>query len=169
MLRFFAPISLPGRGPAPGLPIGGNGVAGTNVRYVILPARGQNVLEAIKKRSGVVQTWVDVDGHFGIPQVAFDGSTGGLARNGSVLILSDQPYTCSATGCSFYKTRSRFEVVDPKTLTRRKAIVLKGDFAFDALSPNGRRMYLIEYVSKSNLQRYQVRAYDLRRDRLLPG
>jgi hypothetical protein len=48
-------------------------------------------------------------------------------------------------------------------------VKLHGDFAFDALSPHGSRLYLIQHTSTKNLDRYIVRAYDLRGHRLLPG
>jgi hypothetical protein len=44
---------------------------------------------------------------------------------------------------------------------------LKGDFSFDAVSPDGSLLYLIHYVAPNDPTRYLVRAYDLRRGRLL--
>ena len=46
-------------------------------------------------------------------------------------------------------------------------VTLDGTFTFDALSPDGRQMYLIEYTSPRDLTQYLVREYDLERDRLL--
>jgi hypothetical protein len=51
----------------------------------------------------------------------------------------------------------------------RNAIVLKGTFAFDALSPDSSRLYLIQRPAATDFQHYVVRAYDLRSNRLLPG
>lgn len=44
--------------------------------------------------------------------------------------------------------------------------MLRGDFSFDALSPDGRTMYLVEYTSR-DYNDYAVREYDLGRGRLL--
>ena len=44
---------------------------------------------------------------------------------------------------------------------------LRGDFSFDAISPKGRWIYLIHYVSPQDPTRYLVRAYDLQHGRLL--
>ena len=44
---------------------------------------------------------------------------------------------------------------------------LKGDFGFDALSPHGRTLYLIQHVSAEDLFQYRVRAYDLQTGKLL--
>ena len=44
--------------------------------------------------------------------------------------------------------------------------MLRGDFSFDAISPNGRVMYLIEYLNPKNFTEYAVRAYNMRAGRL---
>ena len=49
----------------------------------------------------------------------------------------------------------------------RDQFTLQGDYSFDALSPNGRWLYLVEYLSRRDPTRYLVRLYDLERDRLL--
>jgi DNA-binding beta-propeller fold protein YncE len=46
---------------------------------------------------------------------------------------------------------------------------LKGNFAFDALSPDGSKLYLIQHRSEQDVQHYTVRAYDLNAHKLLPG
>jgi hypothetical protein len=46
-------------------------------------------------------------------------------------------------------------------------LTLRGDYSFDALSPDGGTLFLIRYVSAVDPSRYQVRAYDLRAGRLL--
>ena len=57
---------------------------------------------------------------------------------------------------------------DPRTSGLRDVITLRGDFSFDALSPNGRLLYLVEYLSPDDPSRYLVRLYDLKAHRLLP-
>ena len=57
-------------------------------------------------------------------------------------------------------------MVDTHTLKVRRHIALRGDFSFDAISPDGRTMYLIEYSSRDVLN-YAVRTYDLRAGRLV--
>jgi hypothetical protein len=63
---------------------------------------------------------------------------------------------------------SGFAVVDTKELALVRTIALKGEYSFDALSPNGRWLYLIRHVVSTD-NRYQVKAYDLKAGRLLPG
>jgi hypothetical protein len=51
----------------------------------------------------------------------------------------------------------------------QRVVTLRGAFYFDAISPDGGTMYLIQHTSAFNILRYVVRAYDLRTDRLVPG
>jgi hypothetical protein len=51
----------------------------------------------------------------------------------------------------------------------QEQLELRGDFSFDALSPSGSLLYLVQYVAEADPTRYVVRAYDLRSGRLLPG
>jgi hypothetical protein len=66
----------------------------------------------------------------------------------------------------FPRERTTFAVVDTRTLRVRRTIKLRGDFSFDAISPNGRVMYLIEYLNPKNFTEYAVRAYNMRAGRL---
>jgi hypothetical protein len=160
----LAPAALADGGPSPGVDQGSYGVISANgaVRYVTLSAPASTTVEAIRTSDGHVLRWRTLEGGWGIPFVTYNGTTGGLARNGRALVLAESAFVGGL------RDRSTFAVVDPKTFGYEK-ISLKGDFAFDALSPNARRLYLIEHVSVTNLNRYLVREYDLYRDRLLPA
>jgi hypothetical protein len=97
----------------------------------------------------------------GVPQVANDGTAGGLSRDGRVVALArwdPRPQ----------RAMSRFLIVSTRSFRIWRRITLKGNFAFDALSPGARTLYLIEQVSANDLTRYRVRAYDLALQRLLP-
>jgi hypothetical protein len=98
-------------------------------------------------------------GSFSIPAVAYDGSPSGLSADGRKLVLISPRKR-------FPRRRTTLAVVDTRTLTVRRRIALRGDFSFDAISPDGRTLYLIEY-SALDLANYVVRAYDMRARRLL--
>jgi hypothetical protein len=98
-------------------------------------------------------------GSFSIPAVAYDGSPSGLSADGRKLILISPRKR-------FPRKRTTFAVIDTRTLHAVRHIALRGDFSFDAISPDGGTMYLIEYSSRDVLK-YAVRAYDLRARRLL--
>jgi hypothetical protein len=97
-------------------------------------------------------------GAWGFPKVTYGGAVEGLSRDGRTLVLAER--TQSPT------SPTRFLVVDPQSLQVRKRIALPGRFAFDALSPNARTMYLVEYVTVNGELRYRVRSYDLAANRL---
>jgi hypothetical protein len=98
-------------------------------------------------------------GHYSIPAVAYDGSASGLSADGGTLVLISPRKR-------FPRRRTTLALVDAKSLRVRRHVGLKGDFSVDAISPDGRLMYLIEY-SPRNPGDYAVRAYDLRARRLL--
>jgi hypothetical protein len=152
-----------GGGPTPGITFGQPGVleASGNVRYQALTAGRGTTVAAIRVRDGAVLRWTYLRGTFGIPAVAWDGSTGGLARNGRRLVLSSFPSHGSAV--------SRFVVLHPRTLRVRSRLTLRGAFAFDALSPGGSLMYLLQYLGGPQSTRYAVRALNLNTKQLYPG
>jgi hypothetical protein len=110
-----------------------------------------------------VWSWQSIVGSYGIPMTT-TRDTGGLSRDGKTLILQSPLY-----GTYPPSTTTRFLVVNTRTLQTEGGFFLKGTFAFDALSPDGTRLYLTQHVDAKNVSRYVVREYDLTRNRLLPG
>lgn len=152
-----------GGGPSPGIDYGAPGVVNRDgtVRYVTLPAGRGTTVEALGARGGRVLRWGYLRGAFGVPTVAWDGSTGGLARSGRRLVLSSYP--------GYGSPVTRFVVLDPRTFKVRDRLLLPGVFAFDALSPGGSLMYLIQYIGGPNSGRYAVRALNLNTRELYAG
>jgi hypothetical protein len=99
-----------------------------------------------------------LDGAFGIPMVT-QSQTGGLSRDGRTLILQELALAAP----------TQFVVMDARTLRERYRFILDGIYSFDALSPDGSMLYLIQRVDAQNYSRYVVRAYDLVNRHLLPG
>ena len=161
-----APVATAdGGGPSPGTSQGWDGVTapGLGVRYVTVPAGANTALESIRKRDGRVINFMPLTGSWGIPGVANDGSTGGLSADGRTLVLAD-----ASPQNGQLRNTSSFLIIDTKRWQEKQPLVLNGDFAYDALSPNARTLYLIQHVSAADLTRYVVRAYDLATNRLLP-
>jgi hypothetical protein len=69
---------------------------------------------------------------------------------------------------SYPPSQTTLVVLETPALRPRARIVLRGYFGVDAISPSGRWLYLVHYRSPSNPLDYEVRAYDLANDRLLP-
>ena len=156
-----APAASGDGGPGPGVVQGWDGIARGDVRYVTIPTGRETVVEAVRRDSGRVVRWMFVKGNFGIPQVALDGTTDGLSLDGRTLVLGD------VVSSPALKKVSTFAVVDIRRFRLQRIVKLQGDFSFDALSPNARMLYLVEYVAKEPV-RYRVRAYDLGARRLVP-
>lgn len=150
---------------SPGLTYGWDGVRapGAPVRYVTLGTDRATVVAAVQVRGGRVVRSNVVRGFYGIPLVAYDGTAGGLSGDGSSLVLGSYgpiPGDRGTTG---------FAVLDTRTLRPRQHLRLPGAWSYDAISPDGSRLYLVEHLSAGPSPRYRVRAYDLDADRLVPG
>jgi hypothetical protein len=159
----LVPAAVGAGGPSSGALQGGAGVVSGGVRYVALNAGVDTMLERISVRDGRLLRYVTFPGHWGIPLVTQNGATGGLDPRGSMLVLGDaSPRTAPML------KETHFLVVNAKTLRITKRVDLRGDFGFDAISPDAKTLYLIQNLSGPAQARYRVRAYDLRRDRLLP-
>jgi hypothetical protein len=153
--------SAGGAGPSPGIAPAGMLSHDGKIRYVALRAGRGTLVEAISRRDGVVRRTRYLKGFYGIPMVAYDGSTGGLSRDGKRLVL----YSPSR---GIGRDVTRYVVLDPGTLRVRSRITLTGNFGFDALSPDGSLMYLIHLKSGAGID-YEVRALDVNTGRLFPG
>ena len=157
-----------GHAGADGLPIGGvevgpTGVArpGADVRYVALRAGPSTLVARVEQSGGRVLGTGLLAGRYTIPAVALDGSAAGLSADGRTLVLI-RPRT------GFPRKETALAVVGTRRLRLRETITLAGDFSFDALSPDGSLLYLVQYVDPRDPTRYVVRGYDLDRGRLLP-
>lgn len=156
-----APAASGDGGPGPGFSQGWDGIQSGNVRYVAVPAGGQTALEVISRNGGRVVRFMTMKGSWGIPLVADDGTTGGLLRDGHTLLVAKVKYG------PIRPKYSTFALVDMKKMRVVRKLRIHGDQSFDALSPDAKYMYLVEYVSAGDFSRYRVRAYDLRAGRLL--
>src|SRR5262245_3427664 len=122
------------------------------------------MIETIRTRDAQVLRWTVIPGlSLGIPVVAYDQTTGGLSHDRRTLILASYPGPVGVPGTTM------FAVFDTHRFRITRQITLRGSFSYDALAPDASTLYLIEYTSAQNVNRYRVRAYDLRRGRLLPG
>jgi hypothetical protein len=106
--------------------------------YVSLPS----AVEAIDTKTGGVVRTLALDGAYPMPRPNVAGLPQGLSAGGGWLALGG---------------KGRFIVVDSAFKTKPKLVSLTGDFEFDALSDDGRRLYLAEVLPHG----YQIRLYDL--------
>jgi hypothetical protein len=122
------------------------------VRYVALPNAATTTIAAVRTSDGRVLRYGTVRGAFGIPVVAFDGTTEGISRDGKTLVLAD-------FGAG--EKQTSFAVLRTTTMRLKKAITLPGRWSYDALSPDGQTLYAIQYLGTGPTPRYKVRAVSL--------
>ena len=157
-----APAAL-ADGIAPFATQGGPGVVTPDgsARFVALTAGTGTTVAKIDSDGAVVNSTA-IPGAFGVAVPTYAGGGEGLSADGKTLVLADVVR-------SWPHVHSSFVVLDPKSLRLRNRITLRGDFAFDALSPDGSRLYVIQHTNSADTTRYVVRAIDVSSMRLLPG
>lgn len=164
-LALVAGSAAAGGGPSPGAVTGWDGVLapGGAIRYVALPSGSTTAVAAVRVRTGRVERFASVRGTYGIPLVAYDGSSAGVSADGRTLVLS------SFAGPPQPGATTRFAILSTKRLKRERLLELRGSWSFDALSPDGRLLYAVEYLGSAESARYRVRAIDLASGRVLAG
>lgn len=148
-----------GVGPWPGLARSLVAPSGA-LTYTATRAQGATTVKAVRANGDVVASKT-FPGLFGIPAVTSTGVAGGLSPDERLLMLGEPP------DFENLRARSRFLILSARTLALRGTIVLRGEFGFDALSPRGRTLYLVQHASSADLTSYVVRAYDVIRRSLL--
>ncbi|MDP9293614.1 MAG: hypothetical protein M3O90_04170, partial [Actinomycetota bacterium] len=161
-VALLAPPALGAGGPVAGTDAGPEGVTapGDPSRYATFRTGGGTLVEQIQRDGGQITGWRFLRRALTLPVVAFDGSATGLSADGRTLVLasprSGRP-----------RRHSGFAVLDAQRLRPRFETTLRGDFTLDAISPDGNRLFLIQYTSRRDFSRYTVRAYDVGARRLL--
>jgi hypothetical protein len=190
LLALLALISVGAAVPsavAKGLEMGArNGVtvAGSPYRYVAVTTHTRpklTLVERIDRRDGRVDRWWQLGGDYDVPAVDYNGSGGGLSADGKTLVLSRFPFDSRV----YPPKTTHLAVLDTDLRPQRhlgagqrrppsvfSSIELRGHYAFDAISPDGSTIYLIHHfpnlTGPDYLTRYEVKAYDVESDRLLP-
>jgi hypothetical protein len=128
-------------------------------RFTATPLATKTVLTKSETRGGRVLRASVLQGRWGVPVVANDSTSGGLSADGETLVL-----TRVASG--YPRTSTAFAVVDTTRMALRDTVELDGEWRFDALSPDGRRLHLIEHLERLDPTRTALRTYDLADHRL---
>lgn len=154
-----------GGGPSPGAVTGWDGVVapGGATRYVALWAGDKTLVAAVRVNGGRVLRSRVLPGGYGVPLVAYDGSTGGVSADGATLVLATFAPAPTAG------TKTRFALLRSSNFKVRRIVELSGSWSYDAISPDGSLLYLVEYLASGKPPRYRVRAFDTAAGRLLPG
>ncbi len=149
--------------PVPGVTVKPGGVTtpGSPDHYTTTRAGNGTLVRHMRGNSIIDST--RLPGNYTVPGVAIDGSPGGLSADGATLALirPRQQFPQSHTHLAILQTGP--------DLALQRRVNLPGDFSFDAISPDGSRLYLIQYLSRRDPTQYAVRAFDTASARLIAG
>lgn len=127
---------------------------GVSYRYVTVNPRTKpalTVVERIDMSDGAIDRWWHLRGSYVIPAVAYDGSAGGLSTDGRTLVLVNfsrrypQPPTKLAVLDADVYLRHPHRPGQHRPRHAIRYLNLRGRFAFQAISPNGSKLYLRHY------------------------
>ena len=156
------PDSSPSRTPMAAVgtqdPVGAAGGQGLLIDAV--PVGSGTTVRGYGRTSHSLVRSVRLEGHYGLPLVIPGDRAEGISHNGSAVVLAEASATASQAPAS------RFVVLNADLTAAPRAVVLPPGFRYDALSPDGSRLYLIEHLGAAASEHYQVRSYDLRASRL---
>ncbi|HVR88942.1 MAG TPA: hypothetical protein VHG53_05280 [Candidatus Limnocylindria bacterium] len=118
--------------------------------WAVQPGGDSTTIGAIDSGTGTAAESFTVNGRFALP-TAYGAAPSGLSANGKWLVLAAaHPNVPAAT--------SRFAVVDLIAGRLSRTVTATGDFSFDAISDDGRNVYLVEHLGPPT--QYRVRVAD---------
>jgi hypothetical protein len=159
---LLAPSSAHAGGGPVAPVLGGTGVStsdGTE-NYVALAAGRGTMVERVRQSDGAIVRARLVPGRYGVPGAAYDGTTTGLSADGSTLVLAERIGSRPLTS-------TRLVVLDARSLGERKRFRLPEFISVDAISPDGRTLYVLRYPKTRAT--YDVMALDLRTGKFRGG
>lgn len=135
------------------------GTVGSPFRYGAYDAGSSTLVKRLTPDGRQAGAALVVSGRYGVPGVDNSGGLTGLSADGRTLILAE-------LARNYPPRTTRLLVLDTRRLAVRARLTLPGWSTVDAISPDGRWLYLIHYTA-SDISRYEVRADDLVTRRLL--
>jgi hypothetical protein len=112
-------------------------------------------------QTGAARHMLQLQGPYQLPPATISGLPGGLSQDGRWLVLQAFDVTDNAL-----PSATHLLLVDTSYKKSAKRFDLPGDFQFDAVSNDGQRIYLIEYLSSNS---YRVRDFIIGSGQLDPN
>lgn len=103
-----------------------------------------------------------IDGDWRLPTVGLDPLPLGVSADGQTIVLVDGAAATS-------QGTSRFAILSRSFAKPPRIVTLDGAFEYDALSPDGSTLYLVEHLAAPPEGHYQVRALDIASGTLRDG
>jgi hypothetical protein len=144
-------------------PVGPGSRPDSSFRYVAVGG-GDNptVLERISTDGGRVTRQLPLDGSWALPAVTILNDAGGLSADGRTLVLVRPDYGRASA-------ETKMLLVDTDRFRKLDHLTFDGTFSFDAVSPDGSHLYLVQYADPRDPLDYRVRSYDVSKHRFEPG
>ena len=143
---------------APPLPSSATGKAGVvapggTERLLARRAGRDTLVVAMRRGDRRVLRSARIAGRWSVAAVTLGGGTTGLSADGRTLVLA-------RPARAFPPTSTQLAVLDARRLVVQRRVALRGFLTVDAIAPDGRTLYLIQYGT--DLLDYRVRALDTR-------
>jgi len=109
-------------------------------RYWTVDSGDRTTVRALDPATGGEQLSFVIDGRWSVP-AAYGPAPSGLSANGKWMVLVAAPVAITGSG-----TFNRFAVVDLVKQRIDHVVSANGDVGFDAVSDDGRNLYLVEHL-----------------------
>jgi hypothetical protein len=133
----------------------------------LAPDGASTRIQVTTPEGGDLPRHVSVPGAWRLPTIGVTKQAVGLSADGTSLVLEEAIDPVPASPAK--TARTRFALVDTSGSKAPRVVTLDGAFVFDALSPDGRFLYLLEYPGGADPTHYQVRRLDVATGALQDG
>jgi outer membrane protein assembly factor BamB len=132
--------------------------------YVATASGDSTAVRAIDPNGGTVVRELTVPGAWRLPTIGLDRTPTGLSGDGRTVVLEEARPAGTAR-----PAQTRFAVVSTDFRAAARILTLPGALDFDALSPDGGSMYVIEHLPGGDPLHYDVRRVDLAAGTIVDG
>ncbi len=117
------------------------------------PAGGKTLIKELEVYADSPGRSQSIDGAWRLPTIGADPLPVGVSADGQMIVLVD-----ASPGAN--DDMSRFAILSRTFDKKPRVVELHGSFEFDALSPDGSTLYVVEHLAGPPDGHYQVRAVD---------
>jgi hypothetical protein len=140
------------------LPAGALATEDWGREIVATPAGARTTIRDLVVEADLGGPQLVIDGAWRLPTIGYDPTPVGLSADGSTAALVE----ATPAEAAVERAVSRFAIVHVVPLEGPARIIeLRGSFDYDAISPDGTILYVVEHLGGEPDGRYQVRAVDV--------
>lgn len=117
------------------------------------PGNGSTIVKELEFQPEPPGGSLTIEGNWRLPTVGLDPLPAGVSVDGQTIVLVE-------SGAAAGGGMSRFAILSRAFDAQPRFVELKGSFEYDALSPDGATLYVVEHLVGPPNGHYQVRAID---------